>query len=265
MALDWANGIVSISAGVTLLINQDFRLNSGLPERCGTCAVRHRAVCGALSDEELYQLNAIARHTSVAPGSVIFRAQEETEFFASIVSGAVKLSKSLPDGRQQIVGLQFAPDFLGRTYGAENPYFAEAVTEVKLCQFPRDGYEKLLKEFPALEQRLFTDTLQELDAARDWMLLLGRKTAREKVASFLLMLARRAGDLGCQHLDTRAVVHIELPMTRTDISDYLGLTIETVSRQMTRLKSQKIIDMVNSRTVAVADINLLEEIAESLD
>lgn len=246
-------------------MKQDFKSNTGLPDRCATCAVRHRAACGALSDEELNRLNAIARHTSIKPGSVIFRAQEETTFFASIVSGAVKLSKSLSDGRQQIVGLQFAPDFLGRTFGTENPYFAEAVTDVDLCQFPRDGYEKLLREFPALEQRLFADTLQELDAARDWMLLLGRKTAREKVASFLLMLVRRAEDLGCQHLESGGVVNIELPMTRADIGDYLGLTIETVSRQMTRLKSQKIITMVNSRTVAVADIKLLEEIAESSD
>jgi CRP/FNR family transcriptional regulator len=220
------------------------------------------SVCGALSGEELQQLNAIARQTKMAAGSVIFRAQEETRFFATIVSGAVKLSKSFSDGRQQIVGLQFAPDFLGRTYGAENPYFAEAVTNVELCQFPRDGYEKLLGEFPALEQRLFADTLQELDAARDWMLLLGRKTAREKVASFLLLLVRRAGDQGCEPVETGGTIHIELPMTRADIGDYLGLTIETVSRQMTRLKSQKIIEMVNSRIIAVPDVGLLAEIAD---
>ena len=225
--------------------------------------VRHRAVCGALSAVELRHLNKIARRTKIAAGSIILHAQEESAVFANIVSGVIKLSKSLADGRQQIVGLQFAPDFLGRAYGGENPYFAEAVTEVDLCQFPKNKFEDLLVEFPALEQTLFERTLSELDSARDWMLLLGRKTATEKVATFLLLLARRAGDQGCGIVPADGTIRVELPITRTDMADYLGLTIETVSRQITRFKSKNIIRMVNSRTIVIPDIAILEQVADN--
>jgi len=224
--------------------------------------VRHRAVCGVLSATELARVNGIARRTHFPAGAIIFRAQEEASFFANIVTGVVKLSKSLVDGRQQIVGLQFSPDFLGRAYGGENPYFAEAVTDVELCQFPKKKFEKLLVEFPSLEQTLFERTLDELDSARDWMLLLGRKTAVEKVATFLLLLARRAGDQGCQPVETGEAIRIILPITRADIADYLGLTIETVSRQITRFKSRDVIQMINNRTIVIPNLAALEQIAE---
>ncbi len=232
------------------------------PERCAACAVRHRAVCGALTATELKRLNAIARRTHVPAGAIIFHAQEEASYLSNIVSGVIKLSKSLADGRQQIVGLQFAPDFLGRAFGGENPYFAEAVTDVELCQFSKAKFEELLVEYPMLEQTLFERTLDELDSARDWMLLLGRKTAVEKVATFLLLLARRAGDQGCLPDEAGAAIRIVLPITRADIADYLGLTIETVSRQITRFKSKEIIQMVNNRTIIIPDLGALEEIAD---
>lgn len=235
------------------------------PERCAACAVRHRAVCGALTATELARLNRIARRTHIPAGAIIFHAQEEASFFANIVSGVVKLSKSLADGRQQIVGLQFAPDFLGRAFGGENPYFAEAVTDVELCQFSKTKFEKLLLEYPSLEQTLFERTLDELDSAREWMLLLGRKTAVEKVATFLLLLARRASDQGCAPVEAGDVTRIVLPITRADIADYLGLTIETVSRQITRFKSKDIIRMVNNRTIIIPDLAALEDIADRTD
>lgn len=246
---------------VTLATIHEIKPKSSQPDRCATCAVRHRAVCGALSETELAHVNGISRRTRLPAGSIIFHAQEEASFFANIVSGVVKLSKSLVDGRQQIVGLQFSPDFLGRAYGGENPYFAEAVTEVELCQFPKNKFEKLLFEFPMLEQTLFERTLNELDSAREWMLLLGRKTAVEKVATFLLLLARRAGDQGCVPDADSGAIRIVLPITRADIADYLGLTIETVSRQITRLKSREIIQMINNRTIAIPDLTALEAIS----
>ena len=179
-------------------------------QRCEHCAIRHKAVCGALSDEELAGISKIARQRYIQPGQTIFSDEDDAEFFANIVTGTVKLSKTLADGRQQIVGLQFAPDFLGRAYGSENPFFAEAATDVELCCFPRDGFERLLKEFPGLEHRLFEHTLSELDAAREWMLLLGRKTAEEKVASFLLMIANRVPQYRLQTLRRIGFRHVRI-------------------------------------------------------
>ena len=230
--------------------------------RCESCAVRRQAVCGAMDDTQIARLNQIARRRQLPAGQMIMSDQEKAEFFANVISGTVKLTKTLPDGRQQIVGLLFPPDFLGRAYSRNNPYFAEAATDVEICCFPHLAFEKLIAEFPDLQARLFERTLDELDAAREWMLLLGRKTAEEKVASFLMMLARRSMLVGCSHQkkDDRGC-SFELPLTRADMADYLGLTIETVSRQFTRLKTRGLIRILNNRHLVVPDIDKLGDAA----
>lgn len=228
---------------------------------CELCSIRNRAVCGALSEDELDQLNRIARRRSISAGETIMSDEEPADFLANILAGVIKLTKTLADGRQQIVGLQFAPDFLGRAYSLNNPYFAEAATDVELCCFPRADFERLLKVFPGLEHRLFERSLDELDAAREWMLLLGRKTAEEKLASFILMLAIRAASIGCTGDELPNEAQIVLPLTRSDIADYLGLTIETVSRQITRLKIDKVIQPLDSRTFLISNIETLAAFA----
>lgn len=207
-------------------------------------------------------MSAVARQRRLKAGDVILRAEEEPPFFANIVSGAVKLSKTLADGRQQIVGLQFPPDFLGRAYRNRSPFYAEAASDVELCIFPKAGFERLLEEQPQLENRLFQNTLDELDAARDWMLLLGRKTATERVASFLALIARRNRPVACAHAAIAVDPTISLPLTRAEIADYLGLTIETVSRQLGKLRAAGILEAGPNRTVAVLDQNGLEALAQ---
>lgn len=228
--------------------------------RCDTCAVRHRSVCSALTRPEIERLNAMAHSKMLPPGHIILRDNEKPGYFANIISGVVKLTKSLGDGRQQIVGLQFASDFLGRPYRPNSPYNAEAVTDVQLCTFETGKFEKLAKEFQDLEHRLFEHTLDELDAAQEWMLLLGRKSAEEKIASFLLMVARRMQSVGC-----RAEGHgtrFDLPLSRAEIADFLGLTIETVSRQFTRLKNDRVIATEGTRTIVIPDMARLREVSE---
>ena len=229
----------------------------GLISRCEHCAVRNGAVCGALKPDEIEHLNRIVRRRTVKPGETILSDEEPADFLANIVSGVIKLTKTLSDGRQQIVGLQFAPDFLGRAYGASHRYFAEAATEVELCCFPRAEFEKLLVIYPDLEHRLFERTLRELDAAREWMVLLGRKTAEEKVASFMVMLARRSAIIGCGGKDPQDVARFMMPLTRADIADCLGLTIETVSRLITRLKVQSVVRVLDSRSFLVPSMDRL--------
>lgn len=231
--------------------------------RCDSCAVRHRSVCSALTRPEIERLNAMAHSKILPPGHIILRDNEKPGYFANIISGVVKLTKSLGDGRQQIVGLQFASDFLGRPYRASSPYNAEAVTDVHLCTFESGKFEKLAKEFHDLEHRLFEHTLDELDAAQEWMLLLGRKSAEEKIASFLLMVARRMQSVGCRADDH--ATRFELPLSRAEIADFLGLTIETVSRQFTRLKTENIIAIEGTRTIVVPDMERLRDVSERVD
>ena len=234
---------------------------SGISGRCSTCAIRHRAVCGALSDAELAELSTIANQRFYAAGETIMAHDEPAGFLGNIVSGTVKLTKLLSDGRQQIIGLLFPPDFLGRAYSAYAPYFAEAVTEVELCHFPRERFEAMLSAYPELEHRLFQNTLDELDAAREWMLLLGRKTAQEKIASFIYVIAKRSAMIGCAHSAAPVGTSFILPLTRADMADYLGLTIETVSRQITKLKAQNIIRFQTNREILVPDLGRLSDVA----
>lgn len=229
--------------------------------RCDTCAVRHRAVCGALSRSEIERLNAIAHHRTIPQGHAIVADQERVTSFANIISGVVKLTKTMSDGRQQIVGLQFASDFIGRPFREQSAYEVTAVNDVHLCTYDRAQFERLVREFPGFERRLFENTLDELDAAREWMLLLGRKSAEEKVASFILMVSKRLESVGCQSGEAGGPVKFELPITRAEIADFLGLTIETVSRQFSRLKAKKIIGLEGARTVIVVDTPLLEQVS----
>ncbi len=229
--------------------------------RCATCVIRQKAICDALNANEVQALNRLSRRRTVPAGQMILGEGEARTVFANIVSGVVKLTKTLDDGRQHIIGLLFASDFLGRAYRSDNPYFAEAATDVELCVFPTAGFEKLLIEHPGLEHRLFQYTLSELDACQEWMLLLARKKAEERVASFLLMIAKRVPNLGGAGSENPNEARFILPLSRTEISDCLGLTIETVRRQITRLKTKGVIELINYREIIIPDVRRLQQAA----
>ena len=236
--------------------NEESELD-GRQHLCESCAIRHHSICSVLSPEELDDFNKIAHTRKLKAGEIIISEEEPIDYFANVMSGVVKLMKLLPDGRQQIVALLFPPDFFGRTFKDYSSNFAVAATDVELCCFPHTQFEAMLKKFPNLQQKLFEATLNELDAAREWMVLLGRKSAEEKVADLLVMIAKRSELIGCGNIKGL----VELPITRSDMADYLGLTIETVSRQFTNLKSRKIITVLDKNHIDIPDIEALAEIA----
>jgi CRP/FNR family transcriptional regulator len=209
-----------------------------------------------LTDDELAKLQKIARRKLVKTHQPIFRDGEAADQYFNIVKGVVKLVKTLEDGKQHIVGLMYPPDFLAQPLEDRHTYSAEAATDVELCCFPRAPFDALLSSQPRLERKILEFTLRELDICRDWTLLLGRKSSYERVASFLYMVARRATLIGCSGED-RHSVRFELPFTRSEIADYLGLTLETVSRQFTQLKAKKIIFLPTHREIVVPEMELL--------
>ena len=174
-----------------------------------------------------------------------------------MTEGAVKIYKMLPDGRRQITGFLFPGDFLGLVFNETYAYSAESLMPTKLCRFPRHKLESLLDELPKLERRLLGAASHELAAAQDQMVLLGRKSARERLASFLLMLSKATGGHGQKENS------IVIPMSRADIGDYLGLTIETISRTMTRFKLQGLIELLEDKQAKLLNLAALEEIAMS--
>ncbi|MEM9099579.1 MAG: Crp/Fnr family transcriptional regulator, partial [Pseudomonadota bacterium] len=201
-----------------------------LQQSCEDCPIRNRAVCSYSTRDELAELNAAKFYRDYRAGSEIVGESELMSSLGSIVTGVVALQKTLEDGRRQMVGLLFPSDFIGRPLRSQAPYEAVAVTDVRMCMFQRQKFEQILRENVSLERRLLEITLDELDAARDWMLLLGRKTAREKIASFLMILARRARSSDGGSLSNGS--RIQIPLSREAIAEYIGLTIETVSRQI---------------------------------
>lgn len=232
--------------------------------KCSECPIRHRAVCARCDADELEQLEQVKFYRSYEAGQTIAWAGDELAFVASVVSGVVALGQTLEDGRTQMLGLLLPSDFVGRPGRVRSEYEIHAETNVTLCCFRRKPFEKLLAETPHIGARLLEMTMDELDAAREWMLLLGSKTAREKIASFLAIFARRETGPGFPSNTSR--VTFDLPLTRKSMAEYLGLTLETVSRQMSSLKQAGTIQLEGKRRVIVPDLaRLLEETGDDVD
>lgn len=228
---------------------------------CNNCPIRHRAVCSRCEPDELLKLEDVKYYRSFQAGQPLVWAGDEMDFVASVVSGIATLSQTMEDGRTQMVGLLLPSDFLGRPGRSVAAYNVTANSDLTLCCFRRKPFEKLLRDTPHVSQRLLEMTLDELDAAREWMLILGRKTAREKIASFLSILAHRESSL--RQSTPENGTSFELPLTRESMADYLGLTLETVSRQISALKRDRVIELHGMRRVVIPEIEAL--IAESGD
>ncbi|MDP1631017.1 MAG: helix-turn-helix domain-containing protein [Caulobacter sp.] len=222
---------------------------------CHDCAARQLSVCGVLGDEGLRRLDQLAEHETFSARDILVREGDPAVHLFNITAGAVRVYKLMSDGRRQIVGFLFPGDFLGLATGDRYPFSAEAISAGTACRFSRKSYRKLLAELPDLEAALLERTSDELAAAHNQILLLGRKTAVERLATFLADLAargRRAGGDG-------KIVH--LPMTRAEIADYLGLTTETVSRVTTRLKTRGVIRLLTLHSLRIENPRELARLA----
>lgn len=220
--------------------------------------MRDQSLCGSLTDDELATLNRLGRHRQLARGETLVWAGDEALVCANLLAGVLKLSATTADGREQIVGLLYPADFVGRPFTEAAEHSITALTDAQLCVFPRKPFEAALEHHVRMERLLLRRTLAALDEARARMLMLGRMTAEEKVASFLLDLAGHLG--GPQKTGE---VTFDLPLTRAQIADVLGLTIETVSRQMTKLKRDGLIGLPSGRLVTIRNRDALRERAEA--
>lgn len=189
---------------------------------------------------------------AVAAGKAVFIEGDPAENFYEVLSGTVRLHKLLPDGRRQITGFLTAGHLLGLSHANAYVYSAEAVGPVTVLCYPRARLDRLMDEVPGLARRLLAAASDELRQAQDQMLLLGRKTAPEKMASFLVTLAALKGEDADE---------LDLPMSRNDIADYLGLTMETVSRTLAKLKRERLIALPTHTRVELLDRNRLGELA----
>jgi CRP/FNR family transcriptional regulator, anaerobic regulatory protein len=223
---------------------------------CSTCEARPHSICAAIDDRDLERLASVAVVQHYEPGQSFISEGEPADAFFNMTGGTARLYKLLPDGRRQITGFSHAGDFLGLAVSKTFGFTAEAIDRVQLCRFSRAKLYTLLGDFPAMEKRLLATAGNELVAAQEQMLLLGRKTARERLASFLIRLSQDVTPCAPPR------IRLRLAMTRNDIADYLGLTIETVSRTFTRFKSDRLVALPTVAEVVLIDRPRLQKIAE---
>ena len=232
--------------------NDPMRCEHRIPgEACEKCGVRLFSICAALEGEDLIRLDKLARHITGSAKTQLFEQGAPADHVYNIVSGAVRLFRLLPDGRRQIVGFALPGDFLGLSLSDTNAYSAEIIGEADLCQFDRPQFTQFAKENDELLQRLHEFISHELVIAQDQMVILGRLRAEERVAAFLINMHERFARIG------RSSVTIELPMQRADIADYLGLTIETISRTISLMARNKVL-LVVPDGVRVLDMDRLK-------
>jgi CRP/FNR family transcriptional regulator len=206
--------------------------------KCTDCGARHVGICDAMPEHDLDTLSAAALIVRKSPGQRFIEEGETAEHFFTMSAGTARIFKALPDGREQVTSFASRGDFLGLAASSRYAYCAEAIDAVVFCRFNRAALTGLLTDFPAMERRLLDITRHELVLAQEQMLLLGRKSARERVASFLILRLSKMTD---DTADARRGLPVSLPMSRGDIADYLGLRVETISRTLTRMKGDGLI------------------------
>jgi CRP/FNR family nitrogen fixation transcriptional regulator len=169
----------------------------------------------------------------------IYGEGDEAETFFKMVSGVVRTCKFLSDGRRQIDAFHVEGDIFGFEAGDEYRLSAEAVSDCTVISYRRRSVERLAANNDALSKQLFSYAMRNMARAQDHSLLLGRKSAVEKVVAFLMEWADRSSHIGA----------ITLAMTRQDVADYLGLTIETVSRTLSQLERDSMIELCTARQI----------------
>jgi CRP/FNR family transcriptional regulator, anaerobic regulatory protein len=229
---------------------------TGAPHPRATCGVRRANVCDAISEADLARLATAATGGVAKPGEVIIEEAGPAVAFFYVTSGTARLYKLLPDGRRQITRFATAGDFLGLAASGNYAATAQAIDTVRYYRFPHARLRALIYDFPLMERQLLKFALTELVAAQEQMLLLGRKNARERVASFLMARSRLSA--ACQ----RSATHFVLPMARGDIADYLGMTIETAIRTLKKLRNEGVIEVTNTQDVVITDYISLRRLAD---
>lgn len=222
---------------------------------CQHCSVRHLAVCSALSPDEGQALERVTVSQPLPLGATLARSGEPRLHVYTLTAGALRLVRTLADGRRQISGFVLPGDYLGLSGSDNHRYDIEAIADSRVCRVTLPQMKELRARYPHLERKLLQRACQALDDAQDAALSLARLQPAEKLADFLLRLAAREAMLGGNGL------RVTLPMGRGDIADHLGLTMETVSRTFTKLRQQGLIALPHLNIVEILDEAGLQQLS----
>lgn len=224
------------------------RVNSDLlPERCRECPLRSNGFCSSLSPAELARLHPHLIRKRLQPGEKIISQGVANTYYYHVVSGAAKLSAVLENGTEQILGLRFYGDFLGQRFATEPGFSAEAATEIELCKVPRAALDALADANTHVAHLMHRQVAAELEETREWVLAIAQHDARQRVAGLLHNIARRQPS-------EKVSARFDLPLSRAEIGNYLGLTAETISRQLTALRRDGLISIERKTRVTVTNM-----------
>ncbi len=223
---------------------------------CDTCPVRDRAACSALSADERVQLSRIGRHRDVKRGETVMAAGDDNIACATLISGALKIASYDSQGTERILSLVHPAGFVGEMFAPVANHDVVALADSRLCVFSRNDYENAVRQFPALSTALLRRSAQDLFETRSLIDLMGRRSARARVAGLILAFANAASDSPCHSAST-----FDLPLTRGEMAGLLGLTIETVSRQLSKLEKTGLITRKGARGLVIRDAPALEALA----
>ena len=223
---------------------------------CLSCAARASLLCSGMRDADLPALYAHARPIRLKRGQPLIMEGDQAERVYNVRAGHMMLSRLVEDGRRQVLAFIGIGDYVGHTVAPTYSFSAEALSDVLLCGFERSGLETLIGQYPGFERQFRRMTTVILEDSLDLIVALGRKNALERLCSFLLLMANRERRRG------GGADIAPLPMTRADIADFLGLTLETVSRTFSRLKRAGLIVTEGADRVRLVDPVRMAAIAE---
>jgi CRP/FNR family transcriptional regulator len=215
---------------------------------CSRCPVRHRAACAVLSDEEREALARSGRTRKLKRGELLFAAGDESAACATLLRGALKVTAVDEEGTERILALVHPSGFIGELFAPFAHHDVVALTDSELCVFPRSEMGRAVDLTPKLAQALLRRSQEELLESRALLALSGRRSASDKVAGLLIALAEAASDSSCH-----SARRFELPLTRGEMANMLGVTIETVSRALTRFEEDGLIKRHGARGIELID------------
>jgi CRP/FNR family transcriptional regulator len=223
---------------------------------CDVCAVRDRAACAALDPTHRKELARLGFHQRLMRGETLFSAGAENTLSATLIKGILKVSSFDSDGTERIVSLIHPAGFVGELFTATAHHDVIALTDCELCTFPRAEYERALQRFPELGRALLRRSSQDLLETRSLLASVTSRTATHRVSRLLLALAHAASNSECH-----PAREFDLILTRGEMASFLGLTIETVSRQLTKLEKAGVVRRHGARGLTLEDVADLEKLA----
>jgi CRP/FNR family transcriptional regulator, anaerobic regulatory protein len=223
---------------------------------CSTCPVRDNAACAVLTLEERDAMAAAGRTRVLGRGEMLFAAGDEQAACATLISGALKVSAIDQDGNEQILALVHPAGFIGELFAPFAHHDVVALTESRLCTFARGDIERAINDYPALARALLRRSQADLLASRSLLELTGNASAEARLAALLHDFAAAASDSSC-HLASE----FELPLTRGEMANMLGLTIETVSRKLGELEDMGAIIRRGKRGITLRDAQMLHAVS----